>query len=249
MNHEIEGSASATCELVGTHSPTLEFLRRARPSVLPFITITTHLRSANEACNATSSHCDIGESEGTLGTVECDSCSEIGENIRHRLTDCGRASLRVASEVFDSDSTSCGVGDETGNCCTAAEFVSEIHQEHESSTVIGDSLIPPAHAHVGILRPLVGVLRQRIGYTEAKVCGHVCSSLVYPEILVRITSIMEQMLEFVSEDGIPPTHITRINEKNLSRTCNVWVEVSSNTATTIDLEEYYLDLAIIVDVR
>ncbi len=212
-------------------------MRRARPTVLPFVTITAHLSSADEACNATSSHCDIGESECTLGTIECYCCSEISEDIRHSLADCGRTSLRVASEVLDSDPSSRAVGDEAGNCCTPAEFVSEIHQEHESATIISDSLIPPAHAYVGILRPFIRMLRQRISHTEAEVCGHVGRSLVNPEVFVRVASVVEQVFKFVSEDGIAPAHVTRINEKNLPRTCDVWVKVSSNTSTAIDYED------------
>ena len=197
LYHQIERGPGALSELVGPHSPALDALAGAVPVVHPLVVVTAHLGFADICGDASRGQVEVREPECSLRTVQRDGGAEVGVNLAHRGPDGSSAGLGILREVLDSSPPCGGVGYEALNRGPATELVSEVHQEHETSTVVGYPAVPPPHPEAAVLRPCVGVAGQRVCDPEAEVCGHVGRAFVNPQKLVWVTSAVQQVLELV----------------------------------------------------
>ena len=76
----------------------------------------------------------------------------------------------------------------------------EVHGEHVARTVICDTLIPPSNRLFRTSCPRIDVSGEGGIGTKAEVNGNIRIAFVDPQVLVRVQSIVKQVLQLVSED-------------------------------------------------
>ena len=80
----------------------------------------------------------------------------------------------------------------------------KVHGEHVTCSVICNTLVPPTHRLFRSGCPRIDVACERGVCSEAEIDGYIRIAFINPQIFVRVKGIVEQMFEFVSEDGFPP---------------------------------------------
>ena len=193
----------------------------------------------------------IGVAVDALVRVKGCCNAEICKNLTHRSsekTDLTR--LWRKGEVLNAPSTRGGVLDELTNSGSAAEVFREIHGEHVACSIIGNALVPPTHRLFGSTRPGVDVPGQRGIRSKAEVDGDIGVSFIDPEVLIGVESIVQQVFQFVSEDGTPPRErdVSKVNENRFSGRRKGGGEVTAGVVGAVDIVDDDLDLTIVVNV-
>ena len=158
---------------------------------------------------------------------------------------CGRG-----GEVGDAAATGGSVLHQLPHGRTATEVIHEVHHQHEARAVIGVALIPPPHRQGAVLRPAVHVTGQGAVGPETEVNRHVGVPFVDVEVLIGIQCVVQQVLQFVSDDGAAPRqgHVRVVHEDHLTLGRETWCEVTADVVLAIDVVDDDLDLAVVVHV-
>ena len=92
---------------------------------------------------------------------------------------------------------------------------------------------------------------QRGVRSKAEVDGDIGVSFIDPEIFIGVEGIMQQVFQFVSEDGTPPRErdISKVNENRFSGGREGWGEVTAGVVGSVNIVNDDLNLAVVVNVR
>ena len=130
-------------------------------------------------------------------------------------------------------------------------MVCQIHGKDESCPVVSISLIPPSNTQIGLLCPAVKVSSEGPISAKAEIDCNVCIPFIQPEIFVRVLRIVEQVLQFVSNDGFPPSqcNVCKINIHDFTGCCRPRRKISSDVESTVNVVNHNFNLTIVVVVR
>ena len=86
--------------------------------------------------------------------------------------------------------------------------------------------------------------------SKAEVDGDIGVSFIDPEIFVGVESVVQQVFQFVSEDGTPPGErdVSKVNENRFSGGREGGGELTAGVVGAVDIVDDDLDLTVVVNV-